>query len=152
MQAWRGSYVPCMIASSVASNFGWQREATKCLENCIPRSFQEVMDYGARILYQAMEPFLRVLGNNMHLMEPLTLQQSSRASMFLGCSSGSTVSSTDLFFVGIIGCCLFSVGRRPSCRGEVLRESYCYCLREGESEQWSFFSAPILSPCWWIRV
>ena len=72
MYARRDSSLPCMIASSEASDLGCQREAVKCLENILPSCLHEVMDSSGKLLYHAIAPFLRVVEKSLHLMAPLT--------------------------------------------------------------------------------
>ncbi|MCI90271.1 hypothetical protein A2U01_0111563, partial [Trifolium medium] len=48
-----------------------------------------VMERGARLWYQAIAPFLRVVGNILHLIAPLTLKKFRVALTDAMCSSGS---------------------------------------------------------------
>ncbi|MCI69384.1 hypothetical protein A2U01_0090646 [Trifolium medium] len=58
------------MASRVASVFGCFREAVKCAVNWRQSSLHESMDSVGRFLYQDMAPFLKVVGNNLHLIDP----------------------------------------------------------------------------------
>ncbi|MCI57617.1 hypothetical protein A2U01_0078868, partial [Trifolium medium] len=75
----RDSSFPWKIASKVATVFGCRREAVRCLQNCSIRSLHEDTDRGAKLWYQAMAPFLSVVGKSLHLMAPLTMRKSRMA-------------------------------------------------------------------------
>ncbi|MCI83748.1 hypothetical protein A2U01_0105024, partial [Trifolium medium] len=70
-----------------------RREAVKCLQNCSVKSFHEDTDRGARLWYQAIAPFLNVVGKSLHLMAPLIIRKSRMALMLSICSSGSACPS-----------------------------------------------------------
>src|ERR1044072_659422 len=86
-----------MMASREASVFGCLREAVNVLVNWALSSLQECMDPGGKLLYQSIAVFLRVVGNNLHLIGPPTLRYwsiASKPSMWsIGSSTPSYVAS-----------------------------------------------------------
>lgn len=57
---WDSSF-PCMRASRDTSDLGWNLEVVKCREKVFHSCFQEVMYPSGGLLYQVIDPFLRVV-------------------------------------------------------------------------------------------